>query len=227
MALSQLFDEPIKIGAAGRTDAGVHAVGQVISFTTERTFPIERLALAANSLLPLDVSLREAALVANGFSARLDARERRYTYVIVNRSQPLAVLRRFSHHEHRALDLEALRRAANDFVGTHDFTTFCGIAPKDGNAERTVYAVEVESDPPLLRLHFRARGFLHRMVRVMTGTLLEIASQRRAADSVPALLAARDRAAGGMTAPAAGLFLVGVRYDDFDSNPTNTLPLGR
>jgi tRNA pseudouridine38-40 synthase len=225
--LSRLFDEPVKIAAAGRTDAGVHAVGQVISFATERDFPTERLALAANSLLPLDVSLREAARVPAGFSARLHALERRYTYVILNRTQPLATLRRFSHHEHRELDLARMRHAARDFEGTHDFISFCGVMPNDGNTVRTVRAVEIESEPPLLRLHFAAKGFLHRMVRVMTGTLLEIAVGRRPADAVPALLAARDRTVAGPTVPPQGLFLVGVAYADFDSNPGNLLPIGR
>lgn len=225
--LSRLFDEPVKIAAAGRTDAGVHAVGQVISFSTQRDFPFERLALAANSLLPLDVSVREAVRVPAGFSARFHARERRYTYLIVNRAQPLATLRRFSHHEHRALDIVRLRQAARDLVGTHDFVSFCGVLPNDGNTVRTIRAVEIEDEPPLLRLHFAAQGFLHRMVRVMTGTLLEIAVGRREVDAVPALLAARDRTAAGPTVPPQGLFLVGVGYADFDSNPDDLLPIGR
>jgi len=224
--LSRLFDEPVKIAAAGRTDAGVHAVGQVVSFESDREFPIGRLALAANSLLPLDVSVREAARLHGGFSARLHALERRYTYVIVNRPQPLAALRRFSHHEHRELDIAALETAARDFVGTHDFVTFCGVLPNDGNTIRTVHAVEITYAPPVLRLHFAAKGFLHRMVRVMTGTLLEIAAGRRDAQTIPALLAARDRTLAGPTVPPQGLFLVGVRYADFDSNPRNALPIG-
>jgi tRNA pseudouridine38-40 synthase len=225
--LSRLFDEPVKIAAAGRTDAGVHAVGQVISFESDRDFPIERLALAANSLLPLDVSLREAARAPSGFSARLHALERRYTYVIVNRAQPLATLRRFSHHEHRELDIDRLQRAAQDFVGTHDFLTFCGVLPNDGNTVRTMHTVELEHEPPFLRLHFAAKGFLHRMVRVMTGTLLEIGVGRREAEAIPGLLAARDRTLAGPTVPPQGLFLVGVAYAGFDSNPNNALAIGR
>lgn len=218
-ALSRIFDQPVKIAGAGRTDAGVHAVGQVISFTIERASPIEKLALALNGCLPADVSVRSADVVADGFSARFDALERRYTYVILNRPERSPALRRYAHHVYRTLDVDVLRRAAGDFTGTHDFVSFCGVLPDDGNTVRMVYGVEAEYDPPMLRLHFRARSFLHRMVRVMTGTLLEIASGRRAPDSIPALLAARDRSLAGVTVPPQGLSFSGVRYADFDSNP--------
>jgi tRNA pseudouridine38-40 synthase len=216
-ALARIFDQPIKIAGAGRTDAGVHAVGQVISFTAERVAPIENLAFALNGCLASDVSVRSADVVADGFSARFHALERRYTYVILNRRERSATLRRFAHHAYRPLDLDILRSAARDFVGTHDFLSFCGALPDDGNTERTVYGVEVEDDPPMLRVRFRARSFLHRMVRVMTGTLLEIAAGRRAPDAIPKILAARDRRAAGVTAPPHGLFFAGARYADFDS----------
>ena len=221
IALSRIFDQPVKIAGAGRTDAGVHAVGQVISFTAQRPSPIENLAFALNGCLSPDVSVRSAEAVADGFSARFHALERRYTYIILNRRERSATLRRFAHHAYRPLDLDVLRRAARDFSGTHDFLSFCGVLPDDGNTERTVFGVEIEEEPPMLRLRFRARSFLHRMVRVMTGTLLEIAAGRKAPDAIPDILAARDRRAAGATAPAHGLFFTGARYADFDSNATD------
>jgi tRNA pseudouridine38-40 synthase len=224
-ALSRIFNQPVKIAGAGRTDAGVHAVGQVISFTVQRATLIENLAVALNGRLPPDISVRSAETVADDFSARFHALERQYTYVILQRRERCAVLRRYAHHAYRPLDFDVLRRAARDFAGTHDFLSFCGVLPDDGNTERTVYGVEIRHEPPLLRLRFRARSFLHRMVRVMTGTLLEIAAGRRAPDAIPEILAARDRRAAGVTAPAHGLFFTGARYAEFDSTTDGLLGL--
>jgi len=191
----------------------------VISFAAHDAFPIERLALALNSALPRDISVRDAARVANGFSARLSALDRTYTYTVFNRAEPSALLRRSAHFEHRPLDLEAMRLAAADLVGTHDFVSFCGVAPEHGGTVRTLHALEIEGDGQLLRLHFRANGFLHRMVRVMTGTLLEIGTGRRAVGEAGTILRARDRGCAGPTAPPQGLCLVEVRYPDFSSHP--------
>ncbi len=215
--LSQLFDQPIKVSAAGRTDAGVHALGQVISFSAHAGFPIERLALALNSALPADLSARDAVRTAGGFSARFDALERRYRYVVLNRRDPSAVWRRFAYCEPRALNDERMRRAAAHLVGTHDFSSFCGLLPESGGTVRTLTDLMVEREADFVRFHFRAGGFLHRMVRIITGTLLEVGSGRRAEDEPLAMLAARDRRTAGVTAPPQGLFLVGVRYATFDS----------
>ena len=216
-----MFDRRVKVTGAGRTDAGVHAVGQVVSFVSHGAFPVEKLALALDSLLPRDLTAREAARVEDGFSARQDAYERSYTYVVHNRREPSAVLWRFAHHEHRALGLAPMRAAANAFVGTHDFVTFCGVLPEYGGTVRTLHALEIERAGELVRLHFRANGFLHRMVRVLAGTLLEVGSGRREPEQAAAMLA--DRRAAGPTAPSHGLFLVEVRYPDFSSRPAHAL----
>ena len=218
-ALSRLFDRPVKVTAAGRTDAGVHAVGQVISFVSHDAFPIEKLGIALNSALPDDLTVRDAARVAGDFSARLSALERSYSYLVLNRREPAATMRRWSHFEHRTLDLEAMRDAAAHFIGTHDFVTFCGMLPDRGGTVRTLNALDVERSGDIVRFDFRGRGFLHRMVRILTGTLLEIGAGRRESSSAPAMLAARDRREAGLTAPPQGLFLVGVRYPDFSSEP--------
>ncbi|MGH7709562.1 MAG: tRNA pseudouridine(38-40) synthase TruA [Vulcanimicrobiaceae bacterium] len=221
-ALSTLFDEPIKLTAAGRTDTGVHAVGQVVSFTAHDRFPIDRLAIALNSNLPDDLSAREAARVAPRFSARNHAMERRYTYAVLSRPAPSAVLRRFVHHEYRPLGLEPMRRAAADLVGERDFVSFCGVLPDRGPTIRTLHEIAIARTGEIVRFHYRGSGFLHRMVRIMTGTLLEIGAGRRPADAIPAILAARDRRLAGATAPPHGLYLVGVRYPDFDSAPRDS-----
>ncbi len=213
---------------AGRTDAGVHASGQVISFVSHDAFPIDRLSIALNTALPGDLSARDAARVEPGFSARNSARERRYTYTILNRRDPSAVLRRFAHHDHRTLDLERMRAAATYLVGEHDFVTFCGVLPERGGTIRTVHAIDIEAPAngggEVVRVHVRGAGFLHRMVRIMTGTLLEVAAGKRTPEDVRAMLAARDRRAAGATAPPQGLCLVDVVYDGFSSRSEASSP---
>jgi tRNA pseudouridine38-40 synthase len=199
----------------------VHASGQVVSFVSHDSFPIDKLSIALNTALPVDLSARDAARVERDFSARASALERRYTYTIVNRRDPSAVLRRFAHHEHRSLDVERMRAAAAHLVGKHDFATFCGVLPERGGTVRTLHAVDVERDEEsggeIVRVHVRGAGFLHRMVRIVTGTLLDVAAGRREPAEVAAMLAARDRRAAGPTAPPQGLCLVEVLYPGFSS----------
>ncbi len=216
-ALSRLFDRPVKVTCAGRTDAGVHASGQVVSFVSHDAFPIEKLAIALNSALPPDLTARDAALEADGFSARLSALERRYVYDVLNRRDPSAVLRRFAHHEYRPLDLARIRAGAAHLIGEHDFTTFCGVLPERGGTVRTLHAIDLEAEGELVRFELRGAGFLHRMVRVIVGTLLDVGAGRRAPEDVAAMLAARDRRAAGFTAPAQGLCLAEVVYPHFTS----------
>jgi tRNA pseudouridine38-40 synthase len=216
-ALGELFSERIAVTAAGRTDTGVHACGQVISFRSERVFPVERLALAMNVHLPHDVSTRDAAIVADGFSARHDALARTYDYLILNRPMPAAPLRRLTHHVWKRLDPERFAAAAAGLTGEHDFIAFCGVLPKHGGTVRTVHSVTLDFSGDLARIRIAGGGFLHRMVRISAGTLIEIATGRRAPDDILRILASRDRREAGYTAPACGLHLAGVRYADYDS----------
>lgn len=216
-ALSKLFDERVKIVAAGRTDAGVHATGQVISFAGERLFPIERLAYALNANLPPDLSARYADVVPDGFSARFDALARVYEYRILNRPMPSAVAPRFAHHVWQPIDLDLMRRAAADLIGEHDFAAFCGMRPARGGTVRTVHSIELRRMGDLVEVRVEGGGFLHRMVRNIVGTLVEIATGRRPGDDLPRILIDADRREAGYTAPACGLTLVGVRYPGFDS----------
>ncbi len=216
-ALSRLFAQPLKVTAAGRTDAGVHASAQVVSFRAHDAFPVGRLALALNSALPDDLSARDAERSDGSFSARNSALARHYAYTVLNRRMPSAVLRRYAHHDWRALDLERMRSAAAWLVGEHDFVTFCGVLPDRGGTVRTLNAIGIEACGELVRLHFAGAGFLHRMVRIVTGTLLEVGAGRRTPESLAALLAARDRRLAGPTAPPQGLCLVNVVYPNFES----------
>lgn len=216
-ALSRLFHEPVKITAAGRTDAGVHATGQVITFHAERAFPSERLTLALNGNTPPDLVVRSSETVADGASARFDARERVYDYLILNRRFPSAVWRNRAWHVPRAIDDVRFAGAAEPLVGEHDFVSFCGEVPETGGTMRRVEAIALERRGDALRVTVRGNAFLHRMVRVMVGTLVDAATGYRDADFPRRALEARDRKAAGTTAPAHGLYFAGVRYDDLDT----------
>ncbi len=216
-ALSRLFHEPVKITAAGRTDAGVHASGQVVSFRAERSFPIERLALAANGTTPADLVVRDAALVDDGFSARFSALERTYDYVIVNRAFPSALWRTRAWHVARPIDDARFVEAAQPLIGEHDFAAFCGEPPEKGGTVRALFAIGLARESELLRVTVRGNAFLHRMVRVLVGTLVACATGYRDVAFAGRALEARDRNVAGPTAPAHGLYLAGVRYADLDT----------
>jgi len=215
--LAKLFHERIKITAAGRTDAGVHATGQVISFRCERDFPLERLTLALNANLPPDISVRESHVAADDFSARFSAFERRYVYHTYHAPMRSALAHRFAHHFYGSLDLEKMRTAAAALVGEHDFRSFCGELPERGPTVRTVQAIDIEERREFIVVNLRADGFLRHMARTIVGTLLEVGNARRQAGGMHDILAARSREAAGPTAPAHGLYLAGVRYADLDS----------
>ena len=213
-----MLQEPVKITGAGRTDTGVHASGQVISFTTARSFPFDRLAIACNSRLSDDVSLRDVAIVDANFSARFSARSRTYVYAILHRKDRSALLAHRAYHVYGTLDLDRMREGARHLIGEHDFRSFCGMLPEGGVTIRNVRSLEITEFGDYVRVQISADGFLHRMVRTIVGTLVECGLGRRDPASIPAVLAARARAAAGLTAPAHGLYLAGVTYvDGYDS----------
>lgn len=207
----------MKITGAGRTDTGVHASGQVISFNTARSFPFDRLAIACNSALPDDVSIRDVTIVDSSFSARFSARSRTYVYAILHRKDRSALLAHRAYHVYGTLDIGRMRHAAAHLIGEHDFRSFCGTLPDGGVTIRNVRSLDITSDGAYIRIHISADGFLHRMVRTIVGTLVECGLGRRDPDAIPAILAARRRAAAGLTAPAHGLYLAGVQYDGYNS----------
>jgi tRNA pseudouridine38-40 synthase len=216
--LARLYDEPVKIAAAGRTDAGVHACGQVVSFTTVRTFPFDRLAVALNGTLPDDVAVRDAAVTNDEFSARFSATERTYVYALLGDRLRSPLLARRAYRVWRPLDVDAMRAAAAPLLGEHDFRSFCTSSSEGGVTVRAVRRLEIERRGNLVRVEIAAGGFLHHMVRTIVGTLVECATGRRFAREMPSVLDARDRQAAGHTAPPHGLYLAGVRYGDgYDS----------
>lgn len=213
-ALSRLLGEPIKITGAGRTDAGVHATGQVVSLSTSTPLAEDRVRQALNPMLPPDCSLREIAIVDPEFSARFSALERTYVYIILATPSRSALMTQWAWHVPRGLDVGAMHAAAQHAIGEHDFRSF---AVGDGPAVRCVRRFTVRRAGDVVRVDIAANAFVHRMVRSLVGTLVECGKGRRLPDEMPVILAATDRSAAGPVAPPEGLYLAGVRYPYYDS----------
>jgi tRNA pseudouridine38-40 synthase len=214
-ALAAMVNHPVTLIGAGRTDAGVHALGQVAHFKADTRLTAEVFLKGLNSLLPDDIVIRDSQSVPDSFHARYSARGKHYRYRIRNRKLPAAIGRHYAWHVRQPLDLVAMARAAAGLCGPHDFKSFEGAGSPRRSTVRTVFRCEVNPcHDDLLHLDIQGDGFLRHMVRNIAGTLVEIGSGRRAADDMPAILAARDRHRAGITAPARGLFLVRVDYGE-------------
>ncbi|MDK2817682.1 MAG: tRNA pseudouridine38-40 synthase [Moorella sp. (in: firmicutes)] len=211
-ALNRLTGERICPVAAGRTDAGVHARGQVISFCTSSRIPVERWPLALNSLLPEDIAALDAEVVSPEFHARYSARWKWYRYTIYNHSLPDVFSRRYSWQVRYPLDFAAMARGASYFIGRHDFRSFCAAGSPVRQFEREVVKAHLHRQGHFIFFDVVANGFLYHMVRIMVGTLVEIGRGRLLPEDVPVILAARSRAKAGPTAPPQGLCLERVAY---------------
>lgn len=212
-AIAAFCGETVRLAAAGRTDTGVHATGQVISFDLDRDWPARTVMNALNAhLVGEAISVLDCVGVDGDWHARFSATGRRYLYRILTRPGPPALDRGRVWHVRKPLDADAMQAAAQALVGLHDFTTFRDANCQSKSPEKTLDVARVTRVGEEVRLVFEARSFLHRQVRSMTGTLAEVGLGRWAVDDVARVLAARDRAACGPVAPATGLYLTGVSY---------------
>ncbi len=213
IALAEFSDAPVKLTGAGRTDAGVHAEGQVASVALETRLEPETLARALNAKLPGDVAVLAAEFAGDDFDARRAARGKLYRYQVWNARTRSPLRERRWHHEPRPLDVAAMRAAAQSLVGHHDFASFQAAGAKPGPTERRLWRCDPLGEAGAeLRFELHGDGFLRHMVRNVVGTLLEVGAGARPADSLASLLAARDRRLAGPTAPACGLCLARVEY---------------
>jgi len=205
--------ERLRIHAAGRTDTGVHATGQVIHIDLDKDWKAEVVRNAINAhLIPEPIVVLDAARVDEDFHARFSAKERRYLYRILNRPSPPGLDRGHVWHVKKRLDAEAMHVAAQALVGHHDFTTFRDLQCQAKSPVKTLDVATVIRIGEEVQVIFAARSFLHRQVRSMVGTLAEVGAGRWTAADVKAALEARDRKACGPVAPADGLYLTGVDY---------------
>ena len=212
-AIEAFSGERAVLGAAGRTDTGVHATGQVVHFDLERVWPADTVMNALNAHLQNEpIAVLDAAVAAADFHARFSAKGRTYLFRILNRRAPPALERGRVWHVKRTLDAAAMHAAAQALVGHHDFTTFRDAGCQAKSPMKTLDEAMVWREGEEVRLRFASRSFLHRQVRSMTGSLAEVGLGRWAAADLKAALEAKDRKACGPVAPADGLCLIGVEY---------------
>lgn len=210
--LHRLTGQPVQIHGSGRTDAGVHALGQVANVKLPHPVEPSELLRELNRYLPADIGVIAAEPAPSRFHARLNARSKTYRYRIWNSSIPNVLERSYLYALPEPLNIPAMQRAAADLVGNHDFRSFCGLKRFKKSTVRTITDITITQHGSEVRLEFTGSGFLMRMVRILAGTLVEVGLGQRAADSMPAVLAAQDRAAAGPALPAQGLVLVRVEY---------------
>ena len=211
-AIARMLGETTRVAAAGRTDAGVHAAGQVISCSLQRSVDPDVLLRGLNALTPRDITLRSVEVVPEAFDPRRQARSRVYVYRIWNARWPSPFWRRYAWHVPWPLDEARMRVAAACLLGEHDFSAFQAAGCDADNPVRRVLRSDLERSGPLLSYTIEATAFLRHMVRTIIGTLVEIGSGQRPETAVSALLAGRDRTLAGPTAPACGLCLSEVTY---------------
>ncbi len=209
--LSRILGEDIAVSGSGRTDAGAHAKGQVVSFHTESTMPCQTLLAQLRRYLPEDIGIYSCKEAAPRFHARLNAKGKTYVYRIWNSDTPCVFDRRFVWQMADPLDLTAMEQAAGYFLGEHDFSAFCANKKMKKSTVRCIHALTVRREGQELVVSVTGDGFLYNMVRIMVGTLVEVGRGQRSADSIPTLFGAKREQAGFLV-PAQGLCLMEVTY---------------
>lgn len=211
-ALAKVIKKPTRVVGAGRTDAGVHALGQTAHFTHPEPLDCHTLFKALNGLLPAEIRIKELIPIPSSFHAQYSAEGKIYHYHLWLERTIDPFLRLYRYHYPYPLQLDLMKEAAHLFIGKRDFTTFANLGSDTKSNVRTLSRLDVIEQEGGCRLEFEGDGFLYKMVRTIVGTLLEIASKKRPLDSIENLFEAKDRRAAGKAAPPSGLFLVCVHY---------------
>ncbi len=212
-ALAQVLGHPVKIRGASRTDAGVHALGQIVTFESASPIPVGNLVRAADEHLPVAISVVDACEVELAFDPCYDAKRKLYCYQILNRQTGSPFVERYAWHITDPLDVEAMGQAAQALVGRHDFSAFCASGSSAVDMVRVLYRFQVCRDDDMVRMYVEGNGFLYKMVRIIGGTLVEVGRGRQRPETVSQMLASQDRGQAGPTAPGCGLWLVRVTYE--------------
>lgn len=211
-SVSRVLNTPTEITGCSRTDAGVHANGYCFSVKTESMIPLKNFVRAVNSYLPSDISVLSCEEVPEDFHARYSCSGKEYVYLIHNSECRDPFAEDLKYHYRRKTDIDLMRRAAEYFVGTHDFSSFCSQASEKSNTVRTVHSLEIEKEGDLLKFTVSGDGFLYNMVRIIVGTLLEVNEGKIAPEDIPGIMKRSDRKLAGKTAQAHGLYLNRVFY---------------
>lgn len=210
--IEELTGEKIMLTGASRTDSGVHALGQVAVFDTEKPWPAERFVPALNQRLPKDIVIQSAEEVSGDFHPRYQKTLKTYEYRILNRRVPLPNERLNSYFVPQNLDMEAMREAAAEIIGTHDFHNFCSVKTKVTNTVRTITRLTLTKENDMIYLRITGDGFLYNMVRIIVGGLLKVGFHKKTAEDIRRSLETSERCVVGPTAPPQGLTLVNIEY---------------
>lgn len=211
--ISELVQEDIKVIGASRTDAGVHACGNVAVFDTESRIPGDKFSFALNQRLPEDIRIQESCEVDADFHPRYADTVKTYEYNILNRRFELPSKRLYAAFCYYPMDIERMNQAAAYLVGEHDFKSFCSAGAQVQTTVRTIYAVNVTKEDDMVHIRITGNGFLYNMVRIIAGTLVQVGTGLMEPEQVKEILEARDRSKAGPTAVAKGLTLVEIRYE--------------
>lgn len=212
--LSELLGEEIIVTGASRTDSGVHSLGNVAVFDTNARMPADKISYALNQRLPEDIVIQESREVAPDFHPRKCNSRKTYEYRILNRRFPIPTLRRDTYFYYRPLDVERMQQAADHLVGVHDFKSFCSIHTQALETVREVYSCQVMKQDEVITIRVTGAGFLYNMVRIIAGTLIQVGIGEIEPEDIPGILEKCDRAAAGPTAPAHGLTMIGISFEE-------------
>lgn len=211
-ALARLTGDRVRVSSSGRTDSGVHALGMVACFRTEKSLPLRAFSDGLNTILPSDIAIREAEEAPTGFNPRRDAKAKLYRYTILNTSRRSPLNRLFAWRVGGALDMPAMSEAAGHFIGENDFGAFRAANCAAKTTVRRIDSIDISREGDIVTIDVMGSGFLKNMVRIMVGTLVEIGKGKRGPETVCQLLESGDRRLAGVTAPPQGLCLVQVFY---------------
>ena len=215
MELSSLLKEEVQIIGASRTDAGVHARGNVFVFDTESRIPSDKFTYALNARLPEDIRIQDSEEVPLDFHPRHQDTVKTYEYRVLNRKLPLPEYRLHAHFTYETLNIERMQQACKFFIGEHDFASFCAAGSQVESTVREIYDLHVKKEGDLVTISVTGNGFLYNMVRIIAGTLLKVGGGHFAPEDMEKIIEGKDRSLAGPTAPAKGLTLVEIHYPNY------------
>ena len=213
-AIQEVTGEEVELIGSGRTDAGVHALGQVANFKTNSTIPIDKIPYAINSKLKRTIRIKCAEEVDERFHSRYNCKRKTYRYTIHNSVQGTALYRYMEYHIPQPLNVKKMQQAIRYFEGEHDFKAFKSTGGSAKSTIRTIYKAEIKQDGERIQIELTGNGFLYNMVRIIVGTLLKVGMEEIQPEDIPHIIASQDRNQAGKTVPAHGLCLVKVNYED-------------
>ena len=211
--ISDLTKEKIEIIGSGRTDAGVHALGQVANFKTNSNIPIEKFAIAINSRIKQSIRIKKAEEVDERFHSRYNCKRKTYRYIINTSETGSAIYRNLEYNIKMQLDVKKMQEAVKFFIGEHDFSAFKSSGTSSKSSVRTVYNAKVEQDGERIIIELTGNGFLYNMVRIISGTLVEVGLNKIKPEDITKIIESKDRQNAGKTLPPCGLYLVSVEYE--------------